>query len=350
MPQETEEPIEAWESEYRRRHPSYVDFVSRLERLIKDVLRKAEIDVAQVEGRAKTVESFTEKINRKSGAYTKPLDEVTDLAGIRIITYYVEDADAVAGLLREEFQIDQDNSLNKSGELGPREFGYGGVHYVVTLASSRKALAEWADFGNMCAEIQVRTVTQHAWAAVEHKLNYKSEHAVPDGLQRRFYRLSAIFELADEQFSSLRRDHVELAGRYSESVRGGELDIKVDAASLDAYLDDNRDTWTLMDDARNAGWAVQDPRDDPEQAAVERADLLRALLITNVQTLREFDALLNEGDKNLPVLRGLCERGWSRPTMPDEVAALLVLVRRGASIEDVSQIYKQDAAQWIVGR
>jgi putative GTP pyrophosphokinase len=59
-------------------------------------------------------------------------------------------------------------------------------------------------YADIRAEIQVRTALQHAWSAVHHKLEYKSSTEAPPELRRRLFRLSALFELADEQFSELR--------------------------------------------------------------------------------------------------------------------------------------------------
>jgi len=85
------------------------------------------------------------------------------------------------------------------------------------MSDARRDLSEWTAFRDKRAEVQIRTATQHAWAAVDHRLTYKSNHEIPRELQRRFARLSAILELADDQFSQLRQEHDALEARYSDS-------------------------------------------------------------------------------------------------------------------------------------
>jgi trimethylamine:corrinoid methyltransferase-like protein len=59
----------------------------------------------------------------------------------------------------------------------------------------------------MHAEVHVRTVLQHAWAAISHSLQYKKEDDVPAALRRRLNRLAALLELADQEFTTLSAEH-----------------------------------------------------------------------------------------------------------------------------------------------
>ena len=53
------------------------------------------------------------------------------------------------------------------------------------------------------AEIQIRTLLQHAWAVFYHDRLYKSDFPVPAGLQREAIRLAASLEAVDEKFSGI---------------------------------------------------------------------------------------------------------------------------------------------------
>jgi ppGpp synthetase/RelA/SpoT-type nucleotidyltranferase len=97
-------------------------------------------------------------------------------------------------MIEEEFTIDKDNSLDKRKELRSNEFGYLSVHYVVSLSPARAALGEYKNYASLRAEIQVRTVLQHAWAAVDHRLRYKSETDAPEHLRRRLFLLSGLLK------------------------------------------------------------------------------------------------------------------------------------------------------------
>jgi len=183
-------------------------------------------------------EDWGNAYQRKYELYKDPLTEITDLVGIRIITYYLEDVGRVGDILKGEFEIDEANSVDKSEALDPDKFGYASVHYIVGLPADRQRLAGWRHFRDIRAEIQVRTALQHAWSAVNHKLDYKSPTEFPRELRRSLFRLSALFELADEQFSELRDARNRIAAEYAADVRSGQLDIPLDEASVAAYIDD----------------------------------------------------------------------------------------------------------------
>lgn len=101
--------------------------------------------------------------------------------------------------------------MDKAAALDPDRFGYLSVHYTASLSPARRKLAEWRPYADIRAEVQFRTALQHAWSAVQHKLEYKSSIEAPRELRRRLFRLSALFELADEQFSELRDDRARIA-------------------------------------------------------------------------------------------------------------------------------------------
>ena len=60
-----------------------------------------------------------------------------------------------------------------------------------------------AEFSNYRTELQLRTLSQHIWAAASHKLQYKNESNVPPPLRRSIHRVSAILETVDLEFERL---------------------------------------------------------------------------------------------------------------------------------------------------
>jgi putative GTP pyrophosphokinase len=275
-----------------RRH--HEDLTDALERLIRQVLAQAAIDVSQLEARTKAVDSFSEKIVRKAEKYREPLSEVTDLVGLRVILYYPDDVRAVGALIENEFDVDWGRSFRQDPDAEPDRFGYRSDHYVVRLTQQRCALPEWKRFDGYCAEIQVRTVMQHAWAAVDHKIRYKAP-GLPAGLQRRLYRLSALLELADGQFASLQQASDAAVGSYEASVKAGDLGMSLDALSLRAYLDQTGvgEAWAAR--AVRAGFAMpgadmQDVRGD----GIE--ELLRNLQAAGLGHLGQFEELLGSAE------------------------------------------------------
>lgn len=330
---------EEWGNRYRARRATYESMTTRLRGLITDLVNEAGIDVIQVEGRAKTVDSFVEKVGRKGKKYEDPFADMTDLVGLRIITYYREDVTRIGDILKGEFSVDENNSVDKIAGLAPDRFGYLSVHYIVRLSSARRQLAEWKQYALIPAEIQVRTALQHAWAAVQHKLDYKSSIEAPLELRRRLFRLSALFELADEQFSELRDARARIETDYAADVRNGHLDLPLDEASLAAYLDDSgkRDIIAKMIADTGGKMYAQDER----ALAKDRRDLLKLLNIIEISTISQLDDYLSGNILLIPVAGTDLFRKVGLESVEDALTMLIMADRR-VSREIFGEIYLPD--------
>ena len=62
----------------------------------------------------------------------------------------------------------------------------------------------------MVVEMQARTTLQHAWAALQHDLVYKTERQPTASIKRRLVALAGLLELADREFVSVRQAHSEM--------------------------------------------------------------------------------------------------------------------------------------------
>ncbi len=293
---------EEWAAEYGKRRGNYEEFARRLEALVVDLLASENIDVIQVESRAKTVASFAEKIRRKSRVEANPFDTVTDLVGVRIITYYLDDVSQVGALLAREFSIDERNSADRADSLASDQFGYRSDHHVATLTPARYGLIEWRNFKDIRVEFQVRTALQHAWAAVSHKLEYKAAEEAPAALRRRLFRLSALFELADEQFAVLRDERAETRKAYNEDVTEGRLDeIPIDTSSIGAYWRLSKRGADFRQQLKEHGFKDEyvTPVDE-DRLARDRADLVKVLRACRLNTLADLDTYLSR--PHLPLI------------------------------------------------
>ncbi len=279
-----------WTDNYLATRPRYAEFCRKLQELIGIIIRGAEVDVVQIEGRAKDVQSFSEKIRRKGGKYADPMSEITDLAGLRVITYYIEDVDRIVSLLRQEFQVIEEHSTDKKEELKEDQFGYTSFHLIIELGESRRHLAEWKEFSGLKAEVQIRTALQHAWAAVNHKLDYKKLEDSPRILRRRLFRLSALFELADEEFSNIRKERKRLSREYVRDVESGDYDIDVDASSIAAWLSRDPLVREFAKIVESAGWSIGD---DQLPTAVHARDIRDLLTISQGLAMNKIDDIRN---------------------------------------------------------
>ncbi|ANZ37849.1 hypothetical protein BBK82_19055 [Lentzea guizhouensis] len=320
-----------WKAEYAEVRSMYVAYEKKLRELVREILEHAGIDVFQVEGRVKTLDSFDEKIRRKSGKYDNPLTDMTDLVGLRIIAHYLEDVDRIVELLGGEFEVREEHSMNKQDELAPDQFGYTSNHLVVRIGS-RSERPEWAKYAGISVEFQVRTMSQHAWAAMHHKLGYKREADVPIPLQRKLFRLSALFEMADEQFSTIKDEIDKLSGKYSDSVKHGDLDLDVDAQSIDAYVRNSPKVRAIAAMAKNSGMKLLDGNLD---------ELVNTAAVLGATTIEEIDQLLPDESSTRRVLDAM---GPVLDLAPEDDLlevdlASIVLTFHGATQEQFDRVY-----------
>lgn len=224
-----------WGKKYEELKPLYEDLTKRLRYLLEDICKRKEIK-ALFESRTKDVESFVKKISKENKSYINPLDEITDFSGVRIILFSLSDVDRVVDLIANEFTVDDKRSVNKLDQLDPDRFGYLSQHYIVKTHENRKNLSEWSSVNELWAEIQVRTTLQHAWATVEHLSVYKNEKDVPKKLRRRFSRLSALFELADEELDSLLKERSDQINEYETELIQDSKEIEINVDSLKTYI------------------------------------------------------------------------------------------------------------------
>ena len=339
---------------YSNLRPTYIRFANKLSELIREVVATSGVEIHQIEQRAKAVDDFKEKIERPGKHYTDPLNEVTDLAGVRVIAYYLEDVATICEILRREFSVDEANSEDPSARLAPNAFGYRSSHLVIALSPPRKTLAEYRDFADLRAEVQVRTVLQHAWAAIDHKLRYKGTAEVPVEIQRKLFRISAMMELGDEQFSNLRNATEAIRESYQENVARGSLDIELNAVSLLEYLRTGDRLAKLTDLAKLAGWrtsaldeavislrsvATLLPDMNRKADQLEDSRLLDTVSANfyifptvNIETIREIDEIIGDGDWAVPILKEIADEsimlGFHPIAGPVDVITIMVLSKK----------------------
>lgn len=222
---------------FKKQRPLYEAFTLSITSLLGQLLSDQGISVFSVESRTKDIESFSRKVTRedKVDKYII-LSNITDLSGIRIICYLQQDCKDIENLINESFEVDIENSTSKTNEIDADKFGYLSDHYVISITNDRAQMPEFARFRSMKAEIQVRTVLQHTWAAIDHKLRYKNDANIPRAIRRRLFRISALLESADDEFSFLNEKVESLRSEYSMDIEQGKLNIPINADSVLALL------------------------------------------------------------------------------------------------------------------
>lgn len=212
-------------NEYDAQSSLYKEFAFKVRQLLEEMLKSEKISYNETTCRVKDKMSLSKKIDAKKDKY-KHLGDLTDIAGVRIITFYSDDVDKVAGLVEKEFEVDWDNSIDRRKSLEPDRFGYCSVHYVVCMSPERLKLREYRQYKDLKCEVQIRTVLQHAWAEIEHDLGYKSENAIPKDIRRSFSRLAGLLEIGDKEFLEIRKFLLSYTERIATKIEDSDLNDK----------------------------------------------------------------------------------------------------------------------------
>lgn len=163
---------------------------------------------------------------------------------------------------------------------------------------------------------------------------------VPRELRRSLFRLSALFELADEQFSELRDARNRIAAEYAADVRSGQLDIPLDEASVAAYIDDSgkREPIEKMI-AAGGGTVIPSTR-----LARDRSNLLSIVRWAKIGTIEELDRYLTA--EILPVsLAGTAFFDRYDSSVEDALTTL-ILADKQAGQDTYSRIYADEYADF----
>lgn len=297
-------------AEYTERWPDYVQFATSMADLLVALLKAKNIDYVGISSRAKDIDSFAEKIGRDGKDYADPMRDVTDLCGVRVVSYDESDVALIGDAIRENFVVSDRRSVDKARELDPDKFGYLSVHFVVSLTEQRASLPEYQPFQGMWFELQVRTALQHAWAALDHKLRYKATTDVPRELRRRLYRISALLELADAEFRRLGADASGIRSQYREDVESGSYDeVGIDADSVDAFLSSTDHVERLASHAEAAG-IVCAPAPPNQKTPWSR--LVRSLNAVGATSLGDLERQLASFYDDATEVFGAISQRWRR--------------------------------------
>lgn len=219
---------EAILQEYQDNLPRFREVEAQVRDSIKRTLADAGLLVAAVESRVKAYDSLAGKLELKGHKYNS-LADLTDILGLRVITFYIDDVDKVASAVERLFTIDWENSVDKRKIHDTDSFGYLSLHYICSIP----------DFPYRF-EIQMRTLLQHAWANMDHDTGYKSGVEIPKRYMRNMSRLAGMLELVDDEFSKIRIELTDYRRRVQALVRSGNLDeVPIDGDTFRSYLELN---------------------------------------------------------------------------------------------------------------
>ncbi len=222
--------------QYHEQLPIYQRLEQLVMPLLKNKLKEQGIYVNALEHRIKEEHSLMGKLELKGAKYDI-LSDITDILGLRIITFYSDDVDKVAAIVKSLFQVDWSNSIDKRKHHELNSFGYNSLHYVCRLPNQLFFDPQMPELNDYRFEIQMRSALQHVWSTIEHDTGYKTWVKIPPQYRRQFSRLSGMLELIDDEFSRLRSELTEYYRQMRNLVASGQLnDVLLERATFLSYL------------------------------------------------------------------------------------------------------------------
>ncbi|MGJ3250892.1 MAG: hypothetical protein ACFE0J_07145 [Elainellaceae cyanobacterium] len=189
---------------YEKQRPLYKEFASYVCDVLDREIRQRNIRVLSVKHRAKEVESFVRKALRQQ--YFSPINEITDKAGVRVTTVYLNSLKHISNLVSEKFLVHKHEDKRLS--LNPHELGYLGIHFEVSLKTDEfQCDVAHEKYKDLICEIQLHTQAQNLWAGVSHELLYKPvDQELSIQTKRDIFRLIALVEIFDNEIENAREE------------------------------------------------------------------------------------------------------------------------------------------------
>jgi putative GTP pyrophosphokinase len=297
----------------------------KVETIIQEILIDQKIPIHAIYSRAKEIDSYSKKI--EDSKYTDPISQITDLSGIRIIAYVESDLEKISKIIEEHFEIDKENSIDKSQSLGTDKVGYRSIHFIGKLPNDRIKLPEYKKFGDLCFEIQIRTILQHSWAEIEHDKNYKFSGELPNYLKRRFKVLAGVLELADREFNQIAFEIDKYSATVNAETKKGKLNIEIDSTSIKSYLDNK--FADLINNGLKSGFLGES----------KETKVLAELRDFGITTLKELDEIIPSD---------FLEKGISKYIEFTERSNYTGLLRHFMMINDAEKYFRESwKGNWV---
>lgn len=312
--------------EFAARQSLYREFGQAIEVLLKNRLAGTAVRDHIISSRPKAVDSFSRKIQRKN--YRNPLTDITDLTGVRVTICYLDQLRAVEEIIFDEFEIDHENSIDRSKIYGADTFGYLSVHYIVSNSAQKAIDENWKRFNGIKAELQLRTTLQHAWALVNHAL-YKNESEIPKSLWRRLNRLSGLFELADQEFIEIRKQNERYRANIVRDFENNRIDrIEINYFTLKQYLSRNQVAITAAKAARDHNLLLEDNLQREYYDRMDSASVAEICKHLDIHTIADLSAILDRDKRgNSHYIEALSRGNTWKFTKPFIVFLLIVKAR-----------------------
>ena len=156
--------------------------------------------ISSIKSRLKSPDSIQAKLEKNNFPVTpESIEEnLTDIAGIRVICSFPEDVYTLANALLRQDDI---RLITKKDYIkNPKPNGYRSLHLIVEIPiflSNEKRI--------MKVEIQLRTIAMDFWASLEHQLRYKKDTEFTEEMMNELYECANASALLDMRMDELRK-------------------------------------------------------------------------------------------------------------------------------------------------
>ena len=154
--------------------------------------------IHHMQSRMKSIQSMMEKLARKNAQrnIASAVENLTDIAGIRVICSYLQDVYTVAELLTRQDDI---HVLKVRDYIKqPKANGYRSLHLVVEIPvflSEGRVMVP--------VEIQIRTIAMDFWASLEHSLRYKASGNIPEEISEELLQTASDIAILDQRMQTI---------------------------------------------------------------------------------------------------------------------------------------------------
>ena len=154
--------------------------------------------IDHIKTRIKKPDSIVKKMKNKKIEmnYQKLIDEISDIAGIRIICPVKENIFDVLNIIKS--YPDLKVLKEKDYISNPKKSGYSSYHIILEVPINVAGKIIYVK-----TEIQIRTMAMDFWASLEHKIKYKTEKEVTKKMCKELINAAKILNKMDIQMAEM---------------------------------------------------------------------------------------------------------------------------------------------------
>ena len=190
---------EAYSEMVMRYSCALLEMETRLNVLSKEAQhRQQHIPIDSIRSRIKEPQSICKKLQNLNleMSLASAMENLHDIAGIRVITPYLDDIYLVKQMLLRQDDV---KLLDEKDYIAsPKENGYRSLHLILSIPVFFEQKKEM-----LTVEMQLRTIAMDWWASMEHELNYKQDLDNKEEISRQLKRVGDVISQTDNRMQEL---------------------------------------------------------------------------------------------------------------------------------------------------